>query len=324
MFSGLLINANFTKLIPVTLPCRFGGNLRLMNIDLEIYSPVQQIKNKLFDEQGLSVFIKRDDLIHPLISGNKWRKLKYILQKASAENKKHLVTFGGAYSNHLLATAAAAAKFGFKSTGIVRGEEVENDTLFLCRLHGMKLLFADRESYRDKPALFIKYFGDDTEAFFIDEGGSSVEGAKGCAELVDELTETYDHIFCACGTGTTAAGIMNGLQAHQLPTKFNAIPVFKNGEFMRSEIDQYLTKPSDYQLHTDYHFGGYAKTTHDLIDFIKTFVADTGILIEPVYTGKMLYAIYDLAAKGYFKRGSKILAVHTGGLIGLLGMKDKF
>lgn len=295
-----------------------------MNIDLEIYSPVHQIKNNIFDERGLSVYIKRDDLIHPLISGNKWRKLKHILKKASTENKNHLVTFGGAYSNHLLATAAAAAKFGFKSTGIVRGEQVKNNTLFLCRLHGMELIFVDRESYRHKEELFSKYFGDNIDAFFIDEGGASIQGAQGCAELVDELTETYDHIFCACGTGTTAAGIIIGLHQHQLPTEFNAIPVFKNGEFMKAEIDRYLQQPANYQLHTDYHFGGYAKTSNELINFIKNFVVDTGILIEPVYTGKMLYAIYDLADKNYFKPGSKILAIHTGGLMGLLGMKDKF
>ncbi len=295
-----------------------------MNIDLEIYSPVQQIKNKLFDEQGITLHIKRDDLIHPLISGNKWRKLKYILKKASAQNKTHLVTFGGAYSNHLLATAVAAAKFGFNCTGIVRGEEVTNDTLFLCRLHGMKLLFTDRESYRDKPALFDKYFGDDETAFFIDEGGASAEGAQGCAELVDELTQIYDHIFCACGTGTTAAGIINGLHNHGLNTEFNAVPVFKNGGFMKDEIDKYLIPPAAYQLHTAYDFGGYAKTDDKLISFIKQFVADTGILVEPVYTGKMLYAIYDLAGKGYFKPGNSILAIHTGGLIGLLGMKEKF
>jgi 1-aminocyclopropane-1-carboxylate deaminase len=294
------------------------------HINLEIYSPVHQIKNKLFDEQGLSVFIKRDDLIHPFISGNKWRKLKYVLQKAQLQNKSHLVTFGGAYSNHLLATAAAAAKFGFKATGIVRGEEVENDTLLLCKLHGMQLIFTDRDSYRDKPALFNKYFPGETEAFFIDEGGASPEAAQGCAELVDELTQPYDHIFCACGTGTTAAGIINGLQKHGLNTQFNAIPVFKNGGFIKDEIDKYLITPVDYQLHLDYHFGGYAKVNDELITFIKQFVADTGILIEPIYTGKMLYAIYDLAAKNYFKPDSSILTIHTGGLIGLLGMKDKF
>jgi len=295
-----------------------------MDINLEIFSPVHQIKNKLFDEQGINVFIKRDDLIHPIISGNKWRKLKYVLLRAQAENKNHLVTFGGAYSNHLLATAAAAAKFGFKSTGVVRGEEVNNDTLFLCRMHGMNLLFTDRESYRDKPTLFNKYFGDDADAIFIDEGGASAEGTKGCSELVDELSIPYDHIFCACGTGTTAAGIINGIVGHQLKTLFNAVPVLKNGEFLRDEIGKFLTAPAHFNLHTDYHFGGYGKTEDRLIEFIKQFVASTGILIEPVYTGKMLFAIYDLAAKNYFKPGENILAIHSGGIWGLLGMKDKF
>ncbi len=295
-----------------------------MDIDLEFYSPVHQIENKLFEEKGLQVFIKRDDLIHPIISGNKWRKLKYLLKQAQAENKTHLVTFGGAFSNHLLATAAAAAKFGFKATGIVRGEPVDNDTLFLCHLHEMDLLFTDRESYRDKPALFKKHFGETPEAFFIDEGGASAEGAKGCSELIDELADTYDHIFCACGTGTTAAGIINGIHSHGLPTRFHAVPVFKNGAFIKDEIDKFLTNPVNYELHTSYHFGGYGKTEERLIEFIKQFVASTGILIEPVYTGKMLFAVYDLAAKDYFKPGSNILAIHSGGIWGLLGMKDKF
>jgi 1-aminocyclopropane-1-carboxylate deaminase len=295
-----------------------------MNIDFEIFSPVHQIPHKLFDEQGLKVFIKRDDLIHPIISGNKWRKLKYLLKQAQIEGKAHLVTFGGAYSNHLLATAAAAAKFGFKSTGFVRGEEVNNDTLFLCRLHGMSLIFTDRESYRDKPALFKKHFVNDNEAFFIDEGGASALGAKGCSELIDELTEPYDHIFCACGTGTTAAGIINGISQHGFDTQFHAVPVLKNGDFLRNEIDGFLTQPAAYHLHTGYHFGGYGKVNNELIAFIKQFVASTGILIEPVYTGKMLYALYDLAAKKYFKPGSRILAIHTGGIWGLLGMRDKF
>ncbi len=295
-----------------------------MDIELDFLSPVHQINNKLFDEQGLTVFIKRDDLIHPIISGNKWRKLKYILKKAQAQNKSHLVTFGGAYSNHLLATAATAAKFGFKSTGIVRGEEVENDTLFLCRLHGMNLIFVDRDSYRDKPELFKRYFGDDETAFFIDEGGASPEGAKGCSELVTELTQPYDHIFCACGTGTTAAGIIAGLQQHNFATQFNAIPVLKNGNFIKQEIDKLLVVPHPYQIHPDYHFGGYGKTTPELINFVKHFTATTGILIEPIYTGKILYALYNLVAKQYFKPGSRILAIHSGGIWGLLGMKNKF
>jgi 1-aminocyclopropane-1-carboxylate deaminase len=295
-----------------------------VDINLEFLSPIHQIKDPLFTEKGLHVFIKRDDLIHPIISGNKWRKLKYILQRAVSENKTHLITFGGAFSNHLLATAAAAATFGFKATGMVRGEEVENDTLFLCRLHGMELLFTDRENYRDKFALYLKYFGEDPGAFFIDEGGACAEGAKGCSELIDELTEKYDHIFCACGTGTTAAGIINGISSHHLVTIFHAVPVLKNGGFMKEEIDRFLPVPIGYVLHTGYHFGGYGKTTPGLVAFVKKFVAATGILIEPVYTGKMLYALYDLAAKNYFTPGSRILAVHSGGIWGLLGMKNKF
>lgn len=295
-----------------------------MNINFEIYSPVHQIHDKLFDEQGLKVFIKRDDLIHPIISGNKWRKLKYLLKQAQAQNKTHLVTFGGAYSNHLLATSAAAAKFGFKSTGFVRGEEVNNDTLFLSRLHGMNLIFTDRESYRDKQALFNKHFANDREAFFIDEGGASALGAKGCSELIAELNDTYDHIICACGTGTTAAGIINGITQHQLSTQFHGLPILKNGEFLRKDIDTFLEKPTAYHLHTDYHFGGYGKVNDELIRFVKKFVASTGILIEPIYTGKMLYALYDLAAKNYFSSGCRVLAIHTGGIWGLLGMKDRF
>jgi 1-aminocyclopropane-1-carboxylate deaminase len=295
-----------------------------MNIDFEIFSPVHQIQHQLFDEQGLKVFIKRDDMIHPVISGNKWRKLKYLLKQANTENKTHLVTFGGAYSSHLLATAAAAAKFGFKSTGFVRGEEVNNDTLFLCRLHGMNLIFTDRDSYRDKLALFKLHFADDSDAFFINEGGASALAAKGCSELIDELPETYDHIFCACGTGTTAAGIINGLSERKLSTQFHGVPVLKNGEFLRTEIDNFLERPSIYHLHTDYHFGAYGKVNDELIKFVKQFVAETGILIEPIYTGKILYALYGLAAKNYFKPGSRILAIHTGGIWGLLGMKDKF
>lgn len=295
-----------------------------MNIELEIFSPVHEIINPLFDAHGIKVYLKRDDLIHPMISGNKWRKLKYRLKNAQHQHKNHLVTFGGAYSNHLLATAAAAAKFGFKATGIVRGEQVDNNTLFLCKLHGMQLLFTDRDSYRDKQQLFNQYFGGDDNAIFIDEGGASAEGALGCSELIGELTDTYDDIFCACGTGTTAAGIINGLTNHQLKTKFNAVPVFKNGGFIKDEIDRFLTSPAQYDTHTDYHFGGYGKATTELIDFVKQFVAATGIVIEPVYTGKMMYGLYDLINKGHFKPGSKILAIHSGGIWGLLGMKDKF
>lgn len=295
-----------------------------MNIELEIFSPVHQLNNKLFDERDLLIYTKRDDLIHPIISGNKWRKLKYLLIEAQHQQKNHLVTFGGAYSNHLLATAAAAARFGFKATGFVRGEEVNNDTLFICRLHGMNLIFVNRDSYRDKQTLFKRYFGADEQAFFIDEGGASPEAVKGCSELINELTQTYDHIFCAAGTGATAAGFISGIAKNKLDTTCHVVPVLKNGGFIGDEINQLLPASAPFELHTDYHFGGYGKTTDELISFVKQFVADTGILIEPVYTGKLFYALYDLAAKNHFKPGSKILAIHTGGLFGLLGMKYKF
>jgi 1-aminocyclopropane-1-carboxylate deaminase len=286
----------------------------------EIYSPVQKITFAPFNH----LFVKRDDLIDPYISGNKWRKLKYILAKAEAENKKHLVTFGGAYSNHLVATAAAASRSGLKSTAFVRGEEVKNEMLLLCRLFGMKLIFVDRESYRDKHKLFKQHFTDDKQAYFIDEGGASPEATIGCAEVISELTETYDHIFCAAGTGTTSAGLLKGIKQHQLNTKLHIIPVLKGGSFIEDEIVQYTPLTNHLHLHLDYHFGGYAKTTPELINFIKTFTAQTGLLLDPVYTAKMFYAIVDLQKLGTIGKDEKILAVHTGGLMGLFGMKNKF
>jgi 1-aminocyclopropane-1-carboxylate deaminase len=286
-------------------------------IDLHFNSPVQQIDDPLFAEKQVRLFIKRDDLIHPFISGNKWRKLKYILRKAELENKRHLVTFGGAWSNHLLATACAGEKFGFSSSGIVRGEPVNNKVLALCKQFGMHLQFTDRSSYRDKPALFRQYFAEDTQAFFIDEGGASAEAVKGCSELVNELDEKYDHIFCAGGTGTTAAGIIKGLNHKNFNTKFEAVPVLKNAGFLGKVISDYLDEETDFELHLDYHFGGYAKTRPELREFIGQFSSSTGIPLDHVYTGKMLFAICDLAKKGYFKAGSAVLAIHTGGLNGL-------
>jgi len=293
-------------------------------MDFQFSSPVHQIEDALFTDQKVELYLKRDDLIHPLISGNKWRKLKYLLADARLQHKTHLVTFGGAFSNHLLAPASAGATFGFKTTGFVRGEEVNNDTLFMCALLGMKLVFTDRSSYQHKQELFLAHFFNDPEAFFIDEGGASAQAALGSSELVDELPEKYDYLFCACGTGTTAAGIINGLISNKLSTQFHAIPIFKNAGWMKQEIEKYLLKEVSFNLHTTYGFGGYAKTTPELITFIKKFIAATGILIDPVYTGKVLFAVYDLARKSYFLPGSKILAIHTGGTFGLLGMKNQF
>jgi len=292
-------------------------------IELDIHSPVEEIRNPLFTNKGIQVFVKRDDMIHPFISGNKWRKLKYTLREAKSQNKNHLVTFGGAYSNHILATACAGAKFGFQTTGFVRGEEVKNDTLTLCRLFGMHLRFIDRESYRHKERMFDQHFQDNNRAFFIDEGGAGTLAIKGCAELINELPEVYDHIFCAAGTGTTASGILKGIKERSIPTLTHIIPVLKGAEFLKTEIEE-NSGSNSFVFHKGYHFGGYAKTNDELLTFIKDFCSTSGILIEPVYTGKMFFSLFDLISKDQFNQGSKILAIHTGGLSGISGMINRF
>ncbi|SEQ94439.1 1-aminocyclopropane-1-carboxylate deaminase/D-cysteine desulfhydrase [Pedobacter rhizosphaerae] len=283
-------------------------------------SPVQKLNIAPFS----NLWVKRDDLIDPYISGNKWRKLKYLLQDAISKGKTHLVTFGGAYSNHLVATAAAAAKSNLRATAFVRGEAVKNEMLMLCTLFGMKLIFTERESYRDKVACFEQYFSKDDTAYFIDEGGASTQATIGCAEIITELPIQYDHIFCAAGTGTTAAGLLKGIQQNQLNTKLHVIPVLKGGDFIQDEMAKYVSVSAHLTLHTNYHFGGYAKTTPALIQFIQSFTATTGLLIDPVYTAKMFYAIIDLQKQNLINKEDKILALHTGGLLGILGMKEKF
>lgn len=288
---------------------------------MEIYSPVDQITFEI--PSAIELYIKRDDLIHPFISGNKWRKLKYLIAKAQVENKKTLVTFGGAYSNHLLATACAAALKGFKSVGFVRGEELDasNNTLFLCEQFGMQLIFVDRIAYLDKYALFQKHFNEHPSAFFIDEGGRSDEAILGCAELIAELPQSYDHIVLAAGTGSTVCGVLNGCEKHQLNTKIHAVVVHKG----LAEIENYVAEKSTYknfQIHSDFHFGAYAKTSPNLISFMKNFQQNTGILLDPVYTAKALYALYQFIENGTIKPHEKVLFIHTGGLIGSLGMKS--
>jgi 1-aminocyclopropane-1-carboxylate deaminase len=286
---------------------------------MNLHSPLQKL-----DHPSLPNFwVKRDDMIDPYISGNKWRKLKYILQAARKEGKAHLVTFGGAYSNHLVATASAAARSGLKATAFVRGEPVENQMLLLCRLFGMKLIFTDRETYKNKRGLFNARFIDDPSAFFIDEGGASKEAAWGCAELISEIPDDFDYIFCAAGTGTTAAGLLKGVQEKGIATEVHVVPVLKGGAFIEEEIAQHTEITEQLVLHCDYHFGGYAKTTPELLAFMKDFISKYGMLIDPVYTAKLFFAIEDLARRNLIKKDAKILAVHTGGLLGIWGMQDK-
>lgn len=285
----------------------------------QVYSPLQKIDHPLLN----NFYVKRDDLIDPYISGNKWRKLKYLLKRANREGNTHLVTFGGAFSNHLVATASAAASAGLKSTAFVRGEPVENEMLLLCRLFGMQLIFTDRESYKDKLLLFDQHFGARPEALFIDEGGASPEAVQGCAEIITELPFEADLLFCAAGTGTTAAGLLQGILAHDLHTALHVIPVLKGGMFIRTEMGKYVAVDKQLTLHPDYHFGGYAKTQPALLEFLHHFSSNYGLLTDPVYTAKMFFAIFDLADKGLIDRDAKVVALHTGGLLGLLGMKEK-
>ena len=290
----------------------------------DFFSPEEPLLFAPFQDQGYEVYIKRDDLIHPFISGNKWRKLKYVVSDAVEQNKRHLVTFGGAWSNHLLATAAAAARFGLKATGYVRGEPVENPVLHLCRLFGMELRFTDRTSYRDKVGLFEAAYGADPDAYLIHEGGAGPLALPGCAEIITELQRSYDHLFCACGTGTTLAGLSMGLRQQGLITHLHGVSVLKGGDFLKEDIRNLYPEAAPFTLHTDYHAGGYAKTSPDLNRFIQTFVSATGVLIEPVYTGKMMYALSDLIHRGAFEPGARILVLHTGGLTGILGKIDFF
>lgn len=281
--------------------------------------PISPIHTVQFNDR--EILIKRDDLLDPFISGNKWRKLKYILKDVQAKGKSHIVTFGGAYSNHILATAAAAARNGLQASAFVRGEEVDNEILFLCRLFGMELIFTSRTDYRNKELLFDRHFGTNPNAYFIDEGGAGLLGAAGCAEIARELPEDLDHIFCAAGTGTTAAGLLNGLAEINHQATLHIIPVLNNSEYLAMQIKN-LSNNNNYLLYNDYIFGGYAKTTPALIAFLNKFIAATGILIDPVYTAKMFFAIDNLQHKT-IKADERVLAIHTGGLLGTFGMKSK-
>ena len=296
----------------------------MATLALQIPSPVTQIFSPLLDSKALQLFLKRDDLIHPVISGNKWRKLKYNLQQAQAEHQTCLLTFGGAWSNHIHATAAAGHYFGFNTIGIIRGEAtpILSATLQDAQDWGMKLHFVDRESYRHKTeAGFIAdlkhRFG---EFYLLPEGGSNALAMQGCAEIMSELDETYDVICADCGTGTTLAGIICG---NKNQSQILGFSVLKGGDFLTHKVQTMLNNVhcnyNNWHINSDYHFGGYAKTTPELLEFIKTFEQQHAIQLEPVYSGKMFYGLFDLIKKEYFKPGSRILAIHGGGLQGLRG-----
>ncbi len=284
-------------------------------------SVVQALNLNAFKEKNLTLFMKRDDLIHPFISGNKWRKLKYILRDAQQNQKTALATFGGAYSNHLLAVACAGAMYGFRTTGFVRGEELEikNPVLKMCHLFGMRLIFIARGDYREKEVFYSKYLNNAADTYLIPEGGSCHEAIPGVAEIIEELPALYDHIFTATGTGGTVAGLARGAADKKLATLVHGIAVIKGAEYLNNEIFKWIGD-LPYQLHLNFHRGGYAKTDNELVVFARNFARNTGIVIEPIYTAKMLLAMVQLAEEDYFKPGSRILCIHTGGVWGGNGL----
>lgn len=272
-----------------------------------------------------SLYIKREDLIHPIVSGNKFRKLKYNIIQAKVENKSCLLTFGGAYSNHIAAVAYAAKENNLDSIGIIRGDElvnkiVENPTLQFAQKCGMKFDFVSREKYRLKQEdSFIENLKQKYGDFYlIPEGGTNEFAIKGCEEILTSDDSTFDYICCSVGTGGTISGIINCSKNSQQVLGFPAL----KGDFLEEDIRKFVNK-SNWKLITDYHFGGYGKINSELIAFINTFYEKTGIPLDPVYTGKMVFGVMDLIQTNYFPKGSKILLIHTGGLQGIQGMNIK-
>lgn len=305
-------------------------------MEFNLPSPIQQLDSALFIQKKVEVFIKRDDLIHPEVAGNKWRKLKLNLEKCKQGGYQALLTFGGAYSNHVSATAAAGKILGIKTIGIIRGDELTvnaNKTLLKAHEDGMELIFVSREEYGWRYETHYKHvlrnkFGN---VLVVEEGGANYHGLIGASEIVSEL-QSIDptHYILASGTGTTAAGILYASNE----TEVISVPVFKNGEFIADEIrnlleytgltqDELQEKMRTLNLQTNYGFGGYGKFNSTLIKAINQWYSEFEIPFDQVYTGKMFYALMDLIKNDEFEEGSKIVAIHTGGIQGLNSIKDR-
>ncbi|BAB76146.1 1-aminocyclopropane-1-carboxylate deaminase/D-cysteine desulfhydrase [Anabaena sp. FACHB-709] len=306
--------------------------------------PIQKINSEIANNAGVEIYVLRLDLMHPWVNGNKWYKLKYNLLEAKEKSYTKLLTFGGAYSNHIFATAAAGNLLGFQTIGIIRGEETLplNPTLSFATQQGMQLVYVDRETYRQRNSTTLhtdlrKRFG---EVFIIPEGGSNLNGVRGCLEIISAATQVFDIVCVACGTATTLAGIALALEPQQRVIGF---PVLKNGGFLAQDIAQLMknyvaaglpissSSPASWELVCDYHFGGYAKVKDDLILFSHQFTQSYGVPLDYVYTAKMFYGVMDLLKQRYFTKGDglrptvghRILMIHTGGLQGNIGMSER-
>lgn len=287
-------------------------------MDLCVPSPVVEVWDELLSQRRVRLLLKRDDLIHPEVTGNKWRKLKYNLEQAKREDASTLLTFGGAYSNHIRATAAAGHHFGFDTIGVIRGEEhlPLNDSLAYARSRGMRLSYMDRATYREKTQPWVierlrDEFGD---FYLIPEGGSNALALRGCAELVDEIDVTFDVICCPCGTGGTLAGIASSLGDDQEAVGFS---VLKGGDFLRGNVAAFQQAAwgkvtGNWSVELEFHFGGFAKVNDTLKSFIAAFTERHGLALDWVYVAKMMYGILELVDRGRFAPGTVIVAVITG------------
>ena len=292
-----------------------------------IFKPELSVNQKieLPFKSDISLSLKREDLIHPIISGNKYRKLKHNIAFAESNNHETLLTFGGAFSNHIAATAEAGRIFGFKTIGIIRGEELqdkinENPTLKYAKSCGMTFKFVSRAEFKYKSTTsFLEKLKNEFGDFYqIPEGGTNALAIEGCKEILTKEDQAFNYICSSVGTGGTISGLINCSKPSQQVLGFSAL----KGDFLKEDISKFATQ-DNWELITDYHFGGYAKINNELITFINTFKADNNIQLDPIYTGKMLYGIQDMINKNYFPKGSKILVIHTGGLQGIAGMNAK-
>jgi len=293
-------------------------------------SMLQQIHLPVTDKADITLYVKRDDLIHPLYGGNKIRKLKYNVLQCLREGKTGLLTCGGAYSNHIIATAAYGEEHGLKTKAIIRGDEllIENPTLKDAAALGMEFVFVSREQYRsirENQLLAFKVSNSNADDFyFIPEGGTNAFAVEGVAELVSEIDIHFDYIATPFGTGGTFAGLMKGIK--DLDAKLLVFSALKNGDYAIDEVAEILKDDFDRTklgfFTSEYVFGGYGKMKPELMEFVKTFNQQTGILLDPIYNGKMLFGLLDKIESGYFKKGSVIVALHTGGVQAWRGFAD--
>lgn len=300
-------------------------------LDLELAAPsVNQIDCELLAEKGVSLRVLRLDKIHPHVHGNKWFKLKLNLRAAQAQGHSRVISFGGAYSNHLYALAAAGSYFGLETIGIVRGELVEplNPVLAFCRSKGMTLYPITRSEYRlkEQPEFLQDLEARYGPAYMIPEGGSNSLAFTGCGEIADMVCaivgESKVTIAMACGTGATMTGVIQGLQHSQAQHSVLGVSVLNAKGMIADHIESWLGKPdsavnSPWYVSDSFHCGGYAKTNLELSEFIEGFAEISDIPIEPVYTAKLFFGIFSMIEADAFPRGAQIMALHTGGIVSM-------